>query len=650
MSTAATTPRAGAQEERGTAASAPGVRALRLAGAEERARLAEWGGSGRPAEPPRPVHHLFAEQARLRPGAAALSCGGATLTYAELDARAERLADRLAAAGVGPEAVVAVHAARSAGLVAALLGVLKAGGCYLGIEPGTPPQRVRSLLEHARARAVLADADLAAQHADTAIPVLALDGGDGGEPAPRRREVPVYPENLAYVSYTSGSTGAPRGVSVPHAAVARLARGPDWASFGPDDVVLHLSPVAFDASTLEIWGALLNGARVAVHPAGPVLPDQVADTLRREGVTVLWLTAGLFQRMVDAEPGAFAGVRHLLAGGDVVSPAHLERLLHAHPRLRFTNGYGPTENTTFTTCWTADGVPSGGALPIGRPVRGTRVAVLDAGLRPVPAGAPGELCASGAGLARGYLGAPRETAERFVPDPAPERPGERTYRTGDRVRWRPDGTLDFLGRIDQQVKVQGYRVEPGEVQAVLARHPGVREAVVVTDALRDGGVRLLAYVVPALGRARGAGDLAQAVRAWAREQLPPYMVPRLVIPVDALPLGPNGKVDRAALPEAARAGRQLRTGYASPRNEVEAYLAGVWGELLSIEPVGIHDDFFALGGHSLLAAELFTAVESGLGVDVPARTVYVQPTIAALAATIQEARERDGAAPAPEPG
>ena len=607
------------------------VSVLPLASGADLATIEGWAGSGVPPVEPACVHELVARQAAGTPDAIAVSCAGTTLTYADLDARAARLAARLAAAGVRTDDIVGVFAERSPDLVVGLLAVVKAGAAYAALDPGLPPARLAHLIADTRAGVVLATPDLV-DRLPGHVTALSLDDRAGGPPVPA---VPVAVGNLAYVSYTSGSTGEPKGACIPHAAVSRLVRQPDWAAFRPDDVFLMLAPVAFDASTLEIWAPLTTGARLAVFPPGPVDVAALARTLRAERVSVLWLTAGLFHQMVAGHLDAFAGLRHVLAGGDVVSPAQVARLLAAHPGLTFTNGYGPTENTTFTACWTSTVAPPGRGVPIGRPISGSRVYVLDALLHPVPVGVPGELYATGAGLARGYLHRPGPTAERFLPDPF-STTGARMYRTGDLVRWLPDGTLEFLGRADRQIKVQGYRVEPGEVEAAIIARPEVREAVVVAQSDGAHGKRLVAYLTPADPDALHPRELARLVRDALRDALPDHLVPWAVVPLDTLPLNRNGKVDRAALPSASRVARALPYPYVGPRTRLEEDVAALWGDVLGVEPVGVEDDFFELGGHSLIAAEILAGLHRTTGVDITARTLYLRPTVAELAETLGE--------------
>jgi amino acid adenylation domain-containing protein len=606
---------------------------LPLAGPAEFARALLLGGAATAATAPACIHDLVAEQAARTPDRIAVSCAGAELSYRELDGRAARLAARLITAGAEVDRPVAVLAERSLDLVVALLAVLKAGAAYSAIDPELPPGRVEDVVVDTGARLVLAQTRLAGRAPAGTTVVTVEEPADGTPPIAVHR--PVHPGNLAYVSYTSGSTGVPKGAAITHAAVSRLVREPDWAEFRADDVFLQLAPVAFDASTLELWAPLTCGARLAVYPPGPVDVDALADTLRTERVSVLWLTAGLFQQLAAVRPDAFGGLRHLLAGGDVVSPGRLADVLAGNPGLTFTNGYGPTENTTFTACWTSRAPSPRAAVPIGRPIRGTRVLVLDAELQPVPVGVPGELYAAGAGLARGYLGRPGATADRFLPDPFGPC-GDRMYRTGDLAVWRADGTLDFLGRVDRQIKVQGFRVEPGEVEAELLADPDVHDAVVVAQVDGERGKRLVGYVVADDPADAGPSARAAQLREALRDRLPSWMVPWAIVLVPELPLGATGKVDRAALPPARRVPRNLASEYVAPAGGVRAHLAQLWADLLAVEPIGVDDDFFELGGHSLIAAELLAEVQNTYAVQISARTLYLRPTIGELAEAVED--------------
>ncbi|MBW3570415.1 MAG: amino acid adenylation domain-containing protein [Gemmatimonadetes bacterium] len=616
-----------------------------LVDAAERLTLVErWSGAARVVPHDATVHGAFAQVAEGDPSRVALSWDGGTMTYGELHARSSRLAGRLRALGVRADHPVALVMDRSPELVVAVLAVLKAGGAYVPVNPQYPRGRVEMMLADCGARVGLAQPRLA----DAVPPELGLrvvvadaeteaEADAGAAEAAEDAPVDPGPDGAAYVVYTSGSTGRPKGVVVPHRAVLRLVRGADYARFGADEVWLQLAPVAFDASTLELWGPLLNGGRVAIHPPGMPAPEALGGFIARHGVTSAWLTAGLFHQVVDAHPAALRGLRQLLAGGDVLSVPHVRGVLRVHPELRLVNGYGPTENTTFSCCHPvrADDAERA-SIPIGRPVAGSTAYVLDAHLRPAPVDVPGELYVGGQGLARGYLGAPALTASRFVPHPFSDTPGARLYATGDRVRWRPDGTLEFLGRIDRQVKIRGYRVEPGEVEAALHRDRRVGDCVVLVREDAPGDRRLAAYVVPAAGAGGHADALALALREGLRAQLPAYMLPSAVVVMDALPLTENGKVDRRALP--APPVRREDAAAAEPRTEVERALAAVWTEVLRADRVYLNDSFFDLGGHSLLATQVVTRVREALGVELPLAAVFEAPTLAELAAAVEGAR------------
>ncbi|HEV7589345.1 MAG TPA: amino acid adenylation domain-containing protein, partial [Longimicrobium sp.] len=477
-----------------------------LSAGERRTIVEEWSGR-ETAFPGETIDRLFARQAAATPDAVALEWTGGLMTYGELDARANRLARRLRRAGATAGTRVGVCLERSAEMIVANLAVLKAGGAYVPLDPAYPPERLDFMLRDTAAPVVVTDSRLADSLPPHAAATVLLDveadaiAAESAAPP----ETGTDAESAAYVMYTSGSTGQPKGAEIPHRGMARLAFG-DVLGMRPDDVFLHFAPAAFDASPLETWPALLNGARVALYPSEQPSVDGIEAAIRRHGVTILWLTAGLFNLVVDERIQALRGVRHLMAGGDVLSPERARRVLAELPGTALTNGYGPTENTTFTACHAVDAVADG-PIPIGRPIADTRVYLLDARMEPVPVGVPGEMYTGGAGLALGYLKRPELTAEKFVASPF--RAGERLYRTGDLARWRPDGLLEFVGRVDTQVKVRGFRVEPGEVEAVLRAHPAVRDAAVVVRTDAPGEKRLVAYLV-----ADEAADVEE-VRAFA---------------------------------------------------------------------------------------------------------------------------------------
>jgi amino acid adenylation domain-containing protein/non-ribosomal peptide synthase protein (TIGR01720 family)/FkbM family methyltransferase len=602
-----------------------------LGGIERQQALREWAGALASGPPGSLIHELFAAQAARSPLSVALVCGEARVTYADLDARADRMAAALHELGVGPEVPVGLCAERSVEMIVALLGILKAGGSYVPLDPESPRERLRLLLEEAGVTVVLAGRSMADRLPQPTALVVDLDGEpqvSGGSLTARGS---MGSESLAYVMYTSGSTGRPKGVGVCHRGVVRLCRESGFARFDEREVFLQAAPLSFDASTLEIWACLLNGGRLVLPPSGALSLEQLGRIVREEGVTTLWLTAGLFHLMVDERLQDLAGVRQLLAGGDVLSVPHVARVLAELPACRVINGYGPTENTTFTCCHRV-GKEISGSVPIGRPIRATYIYIVDRELAPVPVGVAGELLTGGAGLARGYLNRPDLTAERFIPDPYGGEPGERLYRTGDLCRYRLDGSVEFLGRTDHQVKIRGFRIEPGEIEAALVALPGVREAVVL--ALEDrSDRRLVAYVV---------GDAAvDTLRQGLRERLPEFMVPAAFVPLAALPLTPNGKVDRKALPTPEW--QSTEESYVAPRTPVEDVLAGIWAELLGLERAGATDSFFNLGGHSLMATRVLSRLREAFDIEVPLRDLFEAPVLADLAARVEAAlRARAG--------
>jgi len=497
------------------------VRTLPLADEADARTIRGWNATARPYPRDLSIPALFAERAAAAPDALAVVHGAESVTYAQLNVRAERLARRLRAAGAGRGARVGVCMGQGIGMAAAWLAVLKAGAAYLPLDPAHPPERLAWMLEDAGARLVVADAASSDAAALDGIRVLLADDAEDARPAEGDGSVrsDVGPEEVAYVVYTSGSTGRPKGVEVPHRAVARLVIGTDFARLGPDDRVAQLANPGFDAATWEVWGALLNGGTLLVIDRDASLsPASLVDALREGGATALFLTTALFNGVAREAPDGFRTVRHVVFGGEAADPEAVRSVLEAGPPARLLNGYGPTENTTFSTWHLVDAVPPGAAtVPIGRAVANSTAYLLDAAMRPVPPGLPGELYVGGDGVATGYLRRPRLTAERFVPDPFGAAPGARLYRTGDRMRARDDGALEFLGRMDQQVKIRGFRVEPGEIEAALREHPRVADAVVVPREDAPGERRLVAYVVASRrAEEEDAGDAAVAqVREWA---------------------------------------------------------------------------------------------------------------------------------------
>jgi amino acid adenylation domain-containing protein len=588
-----------------------------------------------PKAQPSSIPEAFSRCLRRHPERTALRHGERAITYRELGERAAAIACRLAAAGVGRGDVVGLYLPRGESAIAAMLGVLKSGAAYLPFDSGYPAKLLRYIYEDSAPKAMLVDrapADAASTFWDGAALTLDSLAGDTGSFVMVRDPVLLAPDDLAYVMYTSGSTGRPKGVMIPQRGVLRLVLDNDYAALGADEVILQLAPLSFDASTFEIWGALLNGGCLAIlaepHPA----LDDIAAAIARHGVTTLWLTAGLFHLMVDHRLDGLKPLRQLLAGGDVLSPSHVERALRALPQCRIINGYGPTENTTFTCCHTialADCRP--GPIPIGRPIARTRAHVLDESLRPIEGG-EGELYIGGDGLALGYLNRPDLTAKNFVPDPFARRPGALLYRSGDRVRRRADGCLEFLGRFDRQLKINGKRVELDEIEACLRRSPLVADAAAITVAAPSGQPRIAVYVTPAVDSDKVG--LAERLRGFLGGELPDYMMPASIILLEALPLSPMGKVDRAKLPAPQDAGGALRADAGRARDEVEAALLAIWRRVLGRDDVGLDDNFFDLGGDSLQLTKVHALITASLHKELTIVDMFSHPRVSALAARI----------------
>ncbi len=598
--------------------------------AEQHQVLVEWNDTKRPY-PERTVARLFEEQVERTPEAVALVFEDVQLTYRELNRRANRVAAQLREHGVRRNMLVGVAMERCLEMVVGLLGILKAGAAYVPVDPNYPANRLAFMLSDAGVKVVLT------RHPwDGALPESAKTVHVENRPADAAWDSNAANDSaiddLAYVMYTSGSTGTPKGVEVPHRGIVRLLFEGGFAQLDADQVLLQLAPLAFDASTLEIWGALLHGGRCVLFPERVPTAEALGAALRKYGVTTLWLTCSLFNSIMDEAPETLAGVRHVLTGGEALSVPHVRRALATLPDTRLTNGYGPTESTTFTTTHAiprelaADAV----SIPIGRPIGNTQVYVLDRKMQPVPLGVTGELYIGGDGLARGYLNRPELTQERFVPSPFS--PGTRLYRTGDRVRYLPGGTLDFQGRIDHQVKIRGFRIELGEIEACLRSHPDVQDAAAVVHECSPGQKRLVAYVASS----KPQSTLTAELRTLAGEKLPEYMLPWRFMVMTRLPMTASGKINRRELP-APEAQTQGEEGTA-PRRPAEELIAGIWEEVLQRERVGIHEDFFQAGGHSLLAAQVVSRIRKVFGVELPLRSMFESPTVSALAERVDTIR------------
>jgi amino acid adenylation domain-containing protein len=634
-----------------------------LTAAERQQLLVEWNNTQTNYPDSACINQLFEIQTEQTPDAVAVVFGEEQLTYQELNCRANQLAHYLQTLGAGPEVLVGICLDRSIDAIVSLLAVLKAGSAYLPLDPAYPKERLDFMLSDAQISVLLTQQNLVERLPDCGAKVICLDAA--------REEINAQSEinpaslanadNLAYVMYTSGSTGKPKGVCVVHRGVVRLVKDTNFASLTAAEVFLQLAPISFDASTLEIWGALLNGAQLAVFPPGSPSLAELGEAIRLYNVTILWLTAGLFHLMVDDRIEDLKGVRQLLAGGDVLSVPHVQKLLGEVPNCKLINGYGPTENTTFTCC--APIAPDSqitNSVPIGRPIANTQVYILDRHLQPVPIGVPGELYAGGAGLARGYLNRPDLTAERFILNPFTnqenglenaENPlsvssllpssffllpsSNRLYKTGDLARYLPDGNIEYLGRTDNQVKIRGFRIEVGEIEAVLAAHPDVSQAAIAVQLDASGNKCLAAYAVSRPGQILAAATL----RSFLQERLPDYMIPAGFVFLDALPLNPNGKVDRRALATQKWQSSDAapnETIAVAPRDQLELQVTEIWEQVLGINSRGIRDNFFEVGGHSLLAARLLAEIEKVFDKKLPLSAIFQAPTVEQLADILRE--------------
>jgi amino acid adenylation domain-containing protein len=580
------------------------------------------------------LHELVERQATANPDAPAVSFtdGDTThdLAYRELNERANVLARRLRTFGIGIESRVAVALPRSPDLVVAVLAVLKAGGAYVPLDADYPAQRRMFMLADTRAEAVITDrasgADLV--RTEGAPPMVLIDDPADADPAARENlGVRVRSDNAAYVIYTSGSTGTPKGVVVDHGSVVALVLDDPRLAVRPGDVVAQLAPIAFDASTFELWCALGRGGRVAILGGAHLSADELGEQLRRWRPGWLFLTTGLFHLLVDHDLGALRSVGCLITGGDVLSPQHI-RAAAALPNTTVYAAYGPTETTVYASLHLAEASSEYERVPIGAPLTGKTMRLLGDDLREVPAGEVGEIYLAGKGVARCYHDRPTVTASRFVADPFAADPGLRMYRTGDLGRRLPNGELEFWGRTDRQVKIRGFRVELGEIETALSAHEQVAAAAALGVEGADGTKRLVAYVTPATG----AEPVASELRLWLETKLPAYMIPATVLVLDKLPLDPNGKLDRRALPYpwASRADLGDLPEYVAPRNEVERLMAAVWAESLGLDAVGMDDNFFELGGDSLRSVDVLARLQDN-GISLSALAFFERPTIGELA-------------------
>ena len=627
----------------------PGRRlsALPLMGDPERRRLlVEWNDTAADYPRDRCIHQLFDAQTARTPGAVALLYRDQQITYADLNTRANRLAANLRARGVGRGIPVGLCVERSIDAVVGLLGVLKAGGAYIPMDPTYPPARLAFMLQDSRAPILLTVHRLLERAPAGASEVVCLDtieeadAGAGGHPSSD-----ASPQDPAYVIYTSGSTGTPKGVLSPHrASINRFAWMWRRWPFAPDDVCCQTTALSFVDVMWEVFGPLLQGVRTVIVPDDAMEdPARLVEILSTSRVTRIVLVPSLLRLLLDSVPDIgerLSGLRFWVTSGEAITPELVRRFADALPGATLVNLYGSSEVAADATAYVVEKPQSLERIPIGRPIANTRVYLLDRHSNLVPIGVPGEIHVGGDGLARGYLGNPELTARKFIPDPFGREPDDRLYVTGDRGRFLPDGNLEFLGRVDNQVKIRGIRIEPSEIEAVLRTHPAI-EAAVVTVAGAGGNERLIGHVVP-----RGGGLVTGDLRDFLRQRLPDYMIPAAFVTLDALPLTPNGKVDRHALrpPEPARERKPV-----TPRTREEEALAKIFAEVLKLDRVGVHDNFFELGGHSLLGIQVISRVRKVFRVELPLRRLFEEPTIAGLGREIARAERSGDAAPAPAP-
>ncbi|MEH2211066.1 amino acid adenylation domain-containing protein [Nostoc sp.] len=583
------------------------------------------------------IHELFEAQVERTPDAVAVVFADKSLTYCELNRRANKIAHHLRGLGVSADTLVGLYLERCVEMVVGLLAILKAGGAYLPIDTAYPAERIALMLEDAQVPILLTQKHLLEQLPPHTAQVICLDTDSQALAQQSQENLPTFinPENLAYVIYTSGSTGKPKGVAVPHRAVNRLVFNTNYIQFQPDDRVAQVSNVAFDAATFEIWGALLHGGQlIGIDKDICLSAEEFAAYIQQQQITTLFLTTALFNQFATVVPAAFKNLRQLLFGGEAANVGCVKEILTQGSPQRLLHVYGPTESTTFS-CWylVEDVAKAATNLPIGKPISNTQIYILNRHLQPVPIGVAGEVYIGGAGVARGYLNRPDLTTLKFIPNPFSQQQGAKLYKTGDLARYLSDGNIEFLGRLDNQVKIRGFRIELGEIEAVLAQHPAVQEAVVTATEDIPGNQRLLAYVVLKQTDACANAQLQQ----FLKQKLPEYMLPSAIVHLEALPLTANGKVDRRALPAFETTRPDLAGELVAPRTPIQEIFVGIWSEILGLQQVGVDDNFFELGGHSLLATQLFSRLRNTFSVELPLRSLFEAPTVAGLAERIETA-------------
>ncbi|UCJ09145.1 non-ribosomal peptide synthase/polyketide synthase [Chitinophaga pendula] len=575
---------------------------------------------------------LFEKQVATTPTATAVVFGDEKLTYQQLNEQADQLAVYLRANGVQEEVLVPMCIDRSLNLMVGILGILKAGGAYVPIDPAYPQERIAYMIRDTNGKVALIDSAYTAllKGVNPEMTTVLIDQDDWRQQVVAPFTARNTPDTLAYVIYTSGSTGRPKGTLVTHKNVTSLATGGGFVSLTAQDVLLSTGSPSFDATTIEYWGMLLNGGQLILMSEKQLLEQTLLkQEIKKRGITLMWFTASWFNQLIDEDITIFEGLKTVMTGGEKLSETHIRKFQAAHPHIVVMNGYGPTENTTFSLTHDIPHLEEGHRIPIGKPLANRTAYVLSNDLQLLPVGVPGELYLGGVGVSRGYLHQENLTAERFINDPFSDVPGAKLYKTGDRARWLANGTVEFMGRIDEQVKIRGFRIEPGEIDAVLRQCPGVKDAVVTVDTSRNGEKRLVGYVVPV------AEYDHEQIFDYLRDRLPAYMVPAFLIRMEILPLTANGKVDKRALPAPDDNALFNTTPYTAPRDEKETAIIAIWERLLGVAQVGIHNNFFELGGHSLLATRVVSAIRKELETALVVKDLFTHPTVAQLAAYLQ---------------
>jgi amino acid adenylation domain-containing protein len=620
-----------------------------LTNTERELLLEKWNDTARPYPSTMTLGALFTRQAEQSPDAPAVDAAGCTLSYKELNSRANRLARRLQSLGIDADVMVGLCAERGVEMLLATLAIIKAGGAYVPMDPDYPKQRLIHILEETAAPVIITRRELLDKLPKTdAAFIFMEDAEKWSSLSDKEPSSKAVSDSVAYVMFTSGSTGKPKGVCVTHKGIARLVINSDYFQFEPADRTPHLANTSFDAATFEIWGPLLNGGCIVPTPREIALdPKEIASFIRSERLTAMLLTTALFNQIARTAPDSFASMRCVLFGGEQADPQCVRAVMQSTPPKRLLNAYGPTEATVIATCHEFKRAPEGTeTIPIGRPIANTTVFALDRHQQPVPIGAPGELYIGGDGLARGYLNSPEMTSERFVFPAFPEARGARLYKTGDRVRFLPSGVLEFIGRVDSQVKLRGFRIELGEIETALNRCDGVVESLVIVQEDTPGDKRLIAYIAKTKDGSPDARNLREALL----KNLPSHMIPSAFVIMDAFPLNPNGKIDRRALPAPEREAFVVSDAFVAPRTDTERKLAEIWREILNLKQVGIADNFFDIGGHSLLTARIVARMSEVFGASIPLRAIFENQTIAELAARVDRLLSKEAApSPCPDP-